>query len=267
MGRGALTMSGLSFQTVPPRGEPARFSDVRHFAEVDSTNRLALELARAGAAEGAVVVADHQTAGRGRRGRTWTAPPRSALLASVLLRPPVAPGTAPVVAMAVALAASDACAEVAGVRPALKWPNDLMGPGGAGKLAGVLGEALVEGGRLEALVVGMGLNVSPAAATLAGSVSLEALAGAPVGRGDVLAAWLDHLEGWYPMAVGGGPEVLDAYRRRCVTLGQAVRVELADGSLVGTAAAVTDLGHLVVDTAAGPRPVSAADVVHLRPAH
>ena len=266
MGRGALAMSGLSFQTVPLRGEPARFGDVRRFAEVDSTNRLALELARAGAAEGVVVVADHQSAGRGRRGRTWTAPRGSALLASVLLRPRVAPGSVPVVAMAVALAATDACADTAGVRPLLKWPNDLLGPGGTGKLAGVLGEALVVEGRLEALIMGMGLNLAPAAATVAGSVSLEGLAGAPIDRDDLLAAWLDHLERWYQEAVGGGTEVLHAYRRRCVTLGQAVRVELADGSFVGDAVEVTDLGQLVVDTAGGTRHVSAADVVHLRPA-
>src|SRR5690606_32978179 len=103
----------------------------------------ALELARAGEPEGIVLVADHQTGGRGRRGRTWEAPPGASLLCSVLLRPPAA--VAPLVTMAVGLAASDATHELAGLRPRLKWPNDLVWPGdGSGadrKLAGILAEA------------------------------------------------------------------------------------------------------------------------------
>ncbi len=270
MGKGALGMGALSFQTMPPRGEPARFADIRRFEQLDSTNRVALELAHHGQTEGVVIVADHQTAGRGRRGRTWSAPPGSALLASVLLRPPIAPGEAHLVAMAVALAAADACAEVAGVHPALKWPNDLIAPVDAAaprKLAGVLGESVVAGDRLVALVAGMGLNVRRAAATLPGAVALDDLAGRCVEREPLLASWLGHLARHYAVVnePGGASRVLDAYRRCCATLGQAVRVELADGSFEGAALDVTDAGHLVVDTGAGARAVTAADVVHLRP--
>src|SRR5213078_4741069 len=113
--------------------------DVRRHAELDSTNRLAADLARAGAPEGVVVVADHQTAGRGRLGRTWVAPPGSSVLMSVVLRPTVAPERRHVVTLALALAARDACVEVTGVMPDLKWPNDLLVT--ERKLAGILAEA------------------------------------------------------------------------------------------------------------------------------
>ncbi len=270
MGRGALDMGALSFQTMPPRGEPARFVDIRRFEQLDSTNRVALELAHHGQAEDLVVVADHQTAGRGRRGRTWSAPPGSALLASVLVRPPIAPSEAHLVAMAVALAAADACTEVAEVHPALKWPNDLIAPVDAtapGKLGGVLGESVVAGDRLVALVVGMGLNVGRAAASVRGAVALDDLAGHRVEREPLLESWLVHLARRYAAVIepGATSRTLDAYRDRCATIGQAVRVELTDGSFEGTAVGVTDAGHLVVDTGAGARHVAAADVVHLRP--
>ncbi|HSH23194.1 MAG TPA: biotin--[acetyl-CoA-carboxylase] ligase [Acidimicrobiales bacterium] len=261
-------MGALSFQRMPFGGEPARFGDIRRFDELDSTNRLALELAAGGAPEGIIVVTDHQTAGRGRRGRTWSAPPHSALLASVLLRPALAPASAPVVAMAVALAAVDACGDVAGVRPALKWPNDLVDPTSLGKLAGLLAETMVNGDRLAAVVVGLGLNVTPAAATLAGAVCLDDLAGRPIDRKELLASWLSHLERRYAgvVAPGGVVAVLEAYRHGCATLGRVVRVELASGWFEGRAADVSDAGHLVVDTDTGRRQVSAGDVVHLRPA-
>ena len=268
MGRGALDMGALSFQTMPSGGQPARFVDLRRFDQLDSTNRLALELASAGASEGVVVVADHQTAGRGRRGRTWSAPPHSSLLASVVLRPPIAPDSAPVVGMAVALATTDACAEVAGVAAALKWPNDLVAPDGSAKLAGVLGEAVITGDRLAALVVGVGLNVTPASATVDGAVALEDLAGRAVDGEALLTGWLAHLERRYAEVVspGGTAALLDAYRHACTTLGRRVRVELASGSFEGRAVDLTGSGHLVVATSTGRRQVAAADVVHLRPA-
>ncbi len=122
---------------------PARFADVRWVAETGSTNADAMALIRHGAPEGIVLVADHQTAGRGRRGRTWEAPPGAGLLLSVLLRPPAE--VVDLCTMAVGLAAAEAVAEVAGFEPRLKWPNDLVWPGDGSapdrKLAGILAEA------------------------------------------------------------------------------------------------------------------------------
>ena len=152
-----------------------RFGDVRWVAETGSTNADALALAHQGDPEGIVLVADHQTAGRGRHGRTWEAPASASLLVTVLLRPPTAVLGA--TTMAVALAASEALEEVAGFAPRLKWPNDLVWPGdGSGpdrKLAGILAEAewppgsdIASGYREPApssravVAVGMGVNVN-----------------------------------------------------------------------------------------------------------
>ncbi|HEV2071400.1 MAG TPA: biotin--[acetyl-CoA-carboxylase] ligase [Acidimicrobiales bacterium] len=257
-------MAALSFQTMPASGEPGRFADVRRREQTDSTNADLLSLAAAGAPEGVVVVTDFQRSGRGRRGRTWMAPPGSALLASVLFRPALAPGAAHLVTMAAALAAADACGDVAGVQPGLKWPNDLVveRAGMTAKLAGLLAESMVEGDRLEAVVVGMGCNLRAAPA---GAVHLEDLAGRPVDRDELLAAWLVHLDERYPTPSEAGA-LLDDYRRRCTTLSRTVRVELEGAIFEGRAVDVTEDGHLLVNTVGGTRDVAAGDVVHLRPA-
>ena len=225
-------------------------------AEVDSTNRVALDLARAGAPEGTVVVAGFQSAGRGRRGRPWEAPAGSSLLASVLLRPgPVLPpGRLHLAVAVVALAAADACAAAAGFRPGLKWPNDLVV--GDAKLAGVLAE--LEG---EAVVVGLGMNLSAVGPWPDGAVAAEGVAGRPVDADAVLGALLPALADRY----GDWPAVASAYRRACTTLGRTVRVDLADETFTGTAADISDDGHLLVDVGMCLRTVTAGDVVHLRP--
>jgi BirA family transcriptional regulator, biotin operon repressor / biotin---[acetyl-CoA-carboxylase] ligase len=236
-----------------------RFVDVRWVDETDSTNSRLLEEARGGAPEGVVLVADHQTAGRGRLGRRWEAPPGSSLLVSVLLRPDVALGRAHLVTMAAGLAASDACEAVAGVRPGLKWPNDLVVDDA--KLAGLLAESVVEGDALRALVVGMGLNVTAAPAE--GATALADHAGGRVERRPLLDAWLVRLDARLDRL----GEVLTDYRPRCATLGRPVRVERPGGDvLAGTAVDVTDAGHLVVDAGGERVAVAVGDVVHVRPA-
>ena len=238
-------------------------------AETDSTNRVVLEEARAGAAEGLVVVADHQTAGRGRLGRTWQAPPGASLLVTVLLRPSLPTAEVHLVTIAAGLAAVDACDAVAGVRPGLKWPNDLVveRDGTTRKLAGLLSESLVGGGRIEALALGMGLNVQwPAVlpeelAAIATALNHEA--GHDVDRDALLDAWLARFGARYASFDAGA--LLSEYRERCVTLGREVRAELAFETVTGTAADVDPDGHLLVDTADGRRVITAGDVVHLRP--
>jgi BirA family biotin operon repressor/biotin-[acetyl-CoA-carboxylase] ligase len=241
--------------------------DVHWLDEVDSTNTYVRDRARHGDPAGIVVVADHQTAGRGRLERRWESPPGANLLASVLLRPDCGPGDVHLCAGAVALAGADACGSVAGAEPALKWPNDLL-LGGA-KLAGVLAEAEFAGPTLTAVVVGIGINVAWPGPVEAGGTCLDDVGGAaePVDRRDLL----DHLL----RALGprcalleeadGRRALAEEVRRRCATLGQQVRVTLAAGDITGRAAAIDEAGRLVVETAAGPRSVSAGDVVHLRP--
>jgi BirA family biotin operon repressor/biotin-[acetyl-CoA-carboxylase] ligase len=228
-----------------------RFGDIRIFAEVDSTNRWLLERASEGAGEGLVAVADHQVQGRGRRGRRWEAPPGTALLVSVLLRPAIGAQRWHLVNSAVALSAREAVVEVAGFTPDLKWPNDLMVEDR--KLAGVLAEAAGP-----ALVVGLGCNVSWAPE---GAASVEGVAGRPVERQALLESLLLSLERWY----GRWDAVPSAYRRACATIGQRVRVQGPAGSMEGTAAGVDDAGRLLLRRPGGETlALAAGDVVHLR---
>jgi BirA family biotin operon repressor/biotin-[acetyl-CoA-carboxylase] ligase len=238
--------------------------DVRRFEEIDSTNAYLLGQARSGAPEGTVAVADHQSAGRGRMDRRWESPAGASLLTSVLFRPDFDPSELHLCTAAVALAAAEACRQVAGVGAVVKWPNDLLV--GEAKLAGVLAEAVFEPATC-AVVVGLGLNVSWPGPPGAGGTCVNDLSSAPVEREALLVALLDALSGRRALldTAPGRREVAAELRSRCATLGQRVRVELAAEAVVGVAVEVDDAGHLVVQTATGPRTVSAGDVVHLRP--
>jgi BirA family biotin operon repressor/biotin-[acetyl-CoA-carboxylase] ligase len=199
-----------------------------------------------------VAVADHQTAGRGRLGRTWEAPPGSSLLLSVLLRPVGLPlDRRHLLTAAVALAGVAGCSAASGgsVVPGLKWPNDLVLPDDT-KVAGVLAEA-----ERDAVVVGIGINVRsapPGASCVGTDASVAVVRDALLARlGDLYGDWAT---------------VAREYRRACVTVGRQVRVELPDETFTGVAADVTDDGHLLVDVGVCLRTVVAADVIHLRPA-
>ncbi len=244
-----------------------RFSDIVRLGEVDSTNRYLSEQARAGAEEGLVVVADHQTAGRGRLGRRWESPPGTSLLCSVLLRPSLGPEKLHLAAVAVALSAASACASVAGVEPAVKWPNDLVV--GEAKVAGVLAE-VVPGPEAAAplgLVVGVGVNLTWPGPPGAGGTSLVAAGGSTVTADELLEGLLDELEGRRQLLDGalGRARLADEARRRCSTLGRDVLVELAHEEVLGRAVGLTDEGHLVVERDGERQVVVAGDVVHLRP--
>jgi BirA family transcriptional regulator, biotin operon repressor / biotin---[acetyl-CoA-carboxylase] ligase len=252
--------------------------DVR--AETGSTNADVADAARGGEPEGLVVVAEQQTAGRGRRDRRWVSPPRAGLTLSVLLRPdaadaergwPAAPrqayGWLPLLA---GVALMEAVRERAEVEAALKWPNDLLV--GDAKAAGILAE--VAG---DAVVVGIGLNVStradelPAATTGLPATSLLVAGAAHADRDPLLRALLRGLARWYAgwREAGGDAEMCGlsaAYRRGCTTIGRDVRVQLPTGGvLAGVATTVDGDGQLVVRTDDGAeRRVSAGDVLHVR---
>ena len=250
---------------------------VRRVAETGSTNSDLAELARAGAPEGTVLVADHQRAGRGRLDRSWHTPAGVALTASFLLRPTDVPAVRwPWIPLLTGVAVVDAVrslARSAGVRPAvvdvgLKWPNDVLA--GDHKLAGILAEQVETPGG-GAVVVGVGLNVAQEAATLpAGAVSLASL-GVPVRRDDVLDAVAEALGSayvtWRKAAGEPAAGLAEDYQTRCVTLGRPVRALLPGGAeIVGTASAIDEFGRIVVVETGESHPISAADVVHLRPA-
>jgi BirA family biotin operon repressor/biotin-[acetyl-CoA-carboxylase] ligase len=194
----------------------------------------------------------------------------------VLLRPQVDPEHAFLVTTAAAVAACRACNEVASVHPGIKWPNDLVVVAGerfAGrKLAGILAESVVTDSRVDAVVVGMGLNVNwpevlpPELADTA--VALDHVVGHRVDREALLVSWLRHLdEALDRIESAEGRSVLAReVRELSATLGRPVRVEQTGGTVVGTAVDITTAGHLVVrpEGSAEPVEVTVGDVVHLR---
>jgi len=254
-----------------------RFADIRRFRSIDSTNRYLLDEARAGAPEGMVVVADHQTAGRGRLGRSWEAPAGANLLVSVLLRPAIDPGQRHLATSAVALAAVDAIRAAGMLGVSIKWPNDLVDPEGR-KLAGVLAEsdlpsASAAEGQPPPVVVGIGINVNwPATESdlppeLAGlAVSLRQSTGTRVDREALFLAFLAALEPRVAdlAAPAGRARLAGDLLADCTTVGTRVRVDLPDGSFEGTATGISPEGHLVVATDGATRTVVAGDVVHVR---
>ncbi|GAA0607872.1 biotin--[acetyl-CoA-carboxylase] ligase [Kribbella sandramycini] len=234
-------------------------------ADTPSTNADVAKAAADGAAEGLVVFAEHQSSGRGRLGRTWTTPPRSALLMSALLRPTaVDPARWPWLGLLVPLAVAAAVRQVAQLPAQVKWPNDVLVEDR--KLAGILLER-IEG---PAAVVGIGLNVSlrPDEKPHPAATSLVLEAAATVDRATVAAAVLRELGSRYQSWVdaGGDPGVLlPEYRELSATLGREIRVELPDGTfLTGTARDLAADGRLIVDTPDGERSLAAGDVTHLR---
>ncbi|MFC7305267.1 biotin--[acetyl-CoA-carboxylase] ligase [Streptomyces monticola] len=226
-------------------------------------------------AEGAVLIAEEQTSGRGRLERTWTAPARSGIFFSVLLKPSEVPaerwGWLPLLA---GVATATGLSRAAGVDTALKWPNDLLVTvdGEERKAGGILAERAGAGDEA-GVVLGIGVNVTLAAGELPvpGAGSL-ALAGAQVtDRDPLLRSVLRSLEEWYGewRAADGDPSacrLLEAYTAGCATLGRRVRAELpGERTVVGEATALDTDGRLVIATEGGGREaVGAGDVVHLR---
>jgi BirA family biotin operon repressor/biotin-[acetyl-CoA-carboxylase] ligase len=192
----------------------------------------------------------------------------------MLTRPELAPADAHLVATAVGCAAVDACEETAGVAVALKWPNDVVVVDEArvvqGKVAGILAESIVDDDHLRAVVVGIGLNVNwpvELPPELHGvAIALNHLVGHDVDREDVLIALVGGASAWIDELghASGRARLIERYRAVCSTIGTAVRVELHDESFNGRATAISEEGHLVVETADGVREVVAGDVVHLR---
>ena len=251
-----------------------RSADVVRLGSVDSTNRYARDAVLAGRPGGFVVVADHQDAGRGRRGRRWDAPHGGALLCSLVFRPRAPRSATPLLGFAVALAVADAIAATTGTEAGVKWPNDVLV--GGRKVAGLLSE--VVDADPDAVVVGSGVNLAFPSGWLDGATgddgrplaeratTIELATGRAVEREQFLAAFLDELDRYAPVDVDDRCLVAAVVelRRRCVTLGQEVEVVTDLDVRRGTAVAVADDGRLEVSFASGSELVGAADVVHLR---
>jgi BirA family biotin operon repressor/biotin-[acetyl-CoA-carboxylase] ligase len=247
------------------------WTDLRVVDETGSTNSDVAAAARAGAAEGLVLVAERQTSGRGRLGRVWTSPPRAGLALSVLLRPTGIDitrfGWLPLLA---GVALAEAVRRIAEVDAVLKWPNDLLV--GERKCAGILAEAIPPApGAVpaqSAIVLGIGLNTTLREHELPrpDATSLALAGAACTDRDPLLRGLLRSLATWYGRwhEAGGDPEtsgLREAYLFHCATLGRDVLVHMPDGSeLRGRADGVDADGRIIVDGQA----FAAADVAHLR---
>lgn len=234
--------------------------EIVYLKSVDSTNRYARELASRGAAEGTLVVADEQTAGRGRRGRGWISPAGEGVFMSLILRPQAHPSQVAGLSLQAALATARAIAHVTGLDARIKWPNDIVC--GGKKVCGMLLEMNADEQSVHDVVAGIGINVHqrdfpPEIAQTA--ASLDLLTGTSVNRAALVRAFLQEFETVSSMAQAG--TLMDAYRERSATLAQRVQVIAPAEMFTGTALEVTDSGSLIVlDEQGQRREVLAADV-------
>lgn len=234
-----------------------------YYSSVGSTQDVARREAEDGAPEGTVVLADEQTAGRGRLGRSWASPPGQNLYLTLVLRPPLE--VLKRLSIVAPLAVARAVAETAGLQAGIKWPNDVWI--GRRKLSGVLMESEVQGDQVRYCLPGIGVNVNmdveafPDLAAIATSLRREL--GREVSREDVLASLLNHFEVLYEEARRGRP-VLEEWRARLITLGQQVTVRCGDQVEEGLAEDVDDEGRLLLRRRDGSRIAIEAGDVTLR---
>lgn len=227
----------------------------------DSTMNLARRAAEAGAEEGTVVIAEEQTAGRGRLGRSWVSPAGKNLHVTLIARPPV--DRLRVITMAAPLAVTQAADDVAGVRTGIKWPNDVLLAGR--KLSGILVESEISGDEVRFALAGVGINVnldveqSPDIAGIATSLLNET--GQEVSRERLLASFLNRFEEMYESPV---PHIVAAWRERLETLGRDVTVTLGEETFDGVAEDVDNSGNLILRRPDGSRMILEAGEVSLR---
>ena len=264
--RAPLDVDGVRRDLVGP-GRALRRLDV--VVSTGSTNADLLARRAAGEdIDGAVLVAEHQSAGRGRQGRSWSTPPRSSIALSVGVGVDgLAPSAWGWLPLLTGVAATDAVHATTGIEPGLKWPNDIMV--GAGKLGGILAEVAAPA---PVIVVGLGLNVTLTAGEAPDSraTSLLMLGSTMTDRtallGSILAELSARIDSWR-RAGGEDPRLVADYRARSITLGTKVRALLpGQREIVGTATDLDEFGQLHIDTGAQTIAVSAGDITHLRPA-
>ena len=218
--------------------------------ETGSTNTVAADLAASGAAHGTVVVAEHQTDGRGRRGRVWNTKRGEAVCLSVILRPRVRAEDVSLLALAAAVAV----AEVAGPMFGIKWPNDVLDNEGL-KVAGILCEASFNGREVAHAVVGIGVNVHGAPEGF-GATSLDQAYGRTHDRVTIACTLAGAILRWVDLLQTDASSVLSAWTRRCVMLGAKVSVD----GVEGVARGVDERGALILETQGGQRRVVAGEV-------
>ena len=220
------------------------------FDSIDSTNTRARELARQGAPHGTVLIADHQTGGRGRRGRSFHSPAGSGIYMSVILRPHCAPQQIMHLTCAAAVAMCDAVESAVGFRPGIKWTNDLVC--GKRKIAGVLTELGFDNrGNVDFAVIGIGINCCQQEADFPEDIrsiagALTSISGQSIDRAVVAAAMMDALYRMDTELLTGKAHILNRYRKDCITLGKEISLVRGEEIRHGTALDIDDAGALIV---------------------
>jgi len=223
--------------------------NIVHYFRTESTNAVALKLAADGAEHGTVVVAEEQTAGRGRLGRTWFSERGTGIYISIILRPPLAPAAAPVLTLMAGLAGQRAVSSVTGLSVDIRWPNDLLINGK--KVCGILTEMSAEVDRLHAVVLGVGINVNhslmpPDLENIATSLRMEAHRA--ISRVQVLVALLREIERYYQLLLKSGNNAITERWEAASTFahGKRVRVVTAAGEALATTTGLDPSGALKV---------------------
>lgn len=256
----AETLSQLL--TTQSFGKPLHF-----FPTIDSTNVYAVRLARAGAPAGTVVIADEQTGGKGRLGRSWVSPPGVNLYLSLILRPPVTTAAAPQLNLLAAVAVADAILAVSGLTPSIKWPNDVLVDGK--KVCGILAEMQTEAGVLRSVVLGIGINVNAPLSAFPLELhdkasSLFLTGGRVIERTAFTAALLTHLEKFYVLWLEQGfLAVRPVWERHAAALmGRFITVAAPEGTIAGVVLGLDSDGALLLQEGSGgmSRRVLAGDV-------
>jgi len=238
---------------------------IYHFFKTDSTNSVALRLGEAGEPHGTIVLAEEQTAGRGRAGRSWTSERSAGIYCSILLRPPVSPAHAPLLTLVAGLAARDAAADDLDALPDIRWPNDLLV--GGRKFCGILTEMHAEPDRIHYAVIGIGVNVNQTKmpGELADTAtSLRIATGKVHSRLELLIRLLRHLDRYYNefLADGALPIIRRFAQVSTYYEGKRVRITTATESFTGITAGLEPSGVLRVarDDGRGIEPVLSGDV-------
>ena len=267
-GPGGYRLEGDTDPVVPslvvPRLTPPLAGPVVWHPTIGSTNDEATRRAREGAAEGLVVGSDHQSAGRGRRGRPWMDRPGDALMFSLLLRPPLAPVDAGILPLLMAVGLADAIAGGSREPVEIAWPNDVVV--GGRKVAGILLELSADQERVSWAVAGIGVNVrsAPDIPDARWTPGCLADVGADRPRGDLLVAVLAAIGARYRSLLADGPAaVLEGYAARDHLAGRAVTLSLDGEEVRGRACGIDALGRLRLDTGDGERRMAAGEVVRV----
>jgi len=229
--------------------------DIRVFEETTSTNDVIEKLARDQVKEGAVVFAESQSKGRGRLGRKWISPARKGLWFSILLRPNLRPQEATQLTVASATALRRAIVNSTGLRPKIKWPNDILI--GGKKVAGILTELSAELDRVKHIILGIGVDVNLGAAEFPAELrkiatSLKIEAGKSISRADLAVSILREIDADYARVCGDKFEaVANEWEEHCGTIGELVTIHVGDRKIHGRAEALDDAGALLLRTEHG----------------